>query len=301
MTSPFWLLAGFFCFVLATVLLAGYVFLGRTGNDESGESTLLLGSGSVFGDVLRSLGSSLAHPRIMTREVRKLLLQCGYRGPGASVAYQGAQWSAVALLGALLGTCGLIAQHSLTTALLAAACGAGMGFMLPKRVLAGLAKARSQRISRGLPTALDLLLLNIEAGRGLDQSMAETSRGILTGYPDLAEELNQVCLELKAGSSRSDVLWGLAERSGDVEVRKLVVLLIDTDRFGTSLAPALRSHAKYLRTRRRQKAQETARKLSVKLVFPVFFLIFPSILLVTLGPAVIAVFSQLVPMLTGAQ
>jgi tight adherence protein C len=131
--------------------------------------------------------------------------------------------------------------------------------------------------------------------------MAETSRGILTGYPDLAEELNQVCLELKAGSSRSDVLWGLAERSGDVEVRKLVVLLIDTDRFGTSLAPALRSHAKYLRTRRRQKAQETARKLSVKLVFPVFFLIFPSILLVTLGPAVIAVFSQLVPMLTGAQ
>ena len=110
-----------------------------------------------------------------------------------------------------------------------------------------------------------------------------------------------MCLELKAGGTRSDVLWGLADRSGDVEVRKLVALLVDTDRFGTSLAPALRSHAKYLRTRRRQKAQETARKLSVKLVFPVFFLIFPSILLVTLGPALIAVFSHLLPMLTGTK
>jgi tight adherence protein C len=301
MNSPFWLLLGFFSFVLVTVLLAGYVFLGRAGARLPGESAVVGVGGSMVGDMLRSLGESLAHPRVMTGEIQMLLQRCGYRGPGAAVAYQGALWSSVALFGVLLGVCGLVAQRSISAGFVAAICGFGVGFMMPKRVLEHRAKARSKRISRGLPTALDLLLLNIEAGRGLDQSMLETSRGTMRGYPELAEELNQACLELNAGGRRSDVLLALAERSGDLEMRKLVALLVDTDRFGTSLAPALRSHAKYLRTRRRQKAQETARKLTVKLVFPVFFLIFPSILLVTLGPAVIAMFSQLLPMLTGSK
>ena len=308
MDSPIWLLLLFFGFVLGAVLLAGYVLLGRTASHASAEASLAPGegalshpSGSMLGETLRSLGESVAHPGIVNAEVRKLLSRAGYRGPGALVAYQGALWTSAVVFALSMGGWGLVVRQSLFTAFVAGICGVGVGIMMPKRVLSALAKTRAKRLNRGLPNALDLLLLNIEAGRGMEQSIAETGRGIRLGFPELFDELNQVGLELKAGRGRSEVLWDLAERAGDLEIRKLVTLLVDTDRFGTSLGPALRAHARYLRTRRRQKAQETARKLSVKLVFPVFFLIFPSILLVTLGPAVIAIFTQLMPMLLGSK
>jgi tight adherence protein C len=112
-------------------------------------------------------------------------------------------------------------------------------------------------------------------------------------HPDLASEFTQLQLELRADATRSDALRNFAARTQDPELRKFASLLIETDRFGSSLGPALRTHSKYLRTRFRQKAQEGARKVSVKLIFPIFFLIFPSVLLVTLGPAVILLTTQL--------
>ena len=125
----------------------------------------------------------------------------------------------------------------------------------------------------------------------------DTSLELRQSHPDLSEELAQVNLELRAGKSRADALHQLGARSRDPELKKLAGLLIDSDRFGTTLGPALRIHAKYLRTRMRQQAQEAARKVSVKLIFPVFFLIFPSVLLVTLGPAVLHMTKQFAEMI----
>jgi len=116
-------------------------------------------------------------------------------------------------------------------------------------------------------------------------------------YPDLSAELAQLYMELRTGGSRADSFRALAARNKDPELRKLSNLLIDSDRYGVTIGPALRTHAKYLRTRFRQQAQEKARKVGVKLIFPVFFLIFPSVLLVTLGPACMMMYEQLNSML----
>jgi tight adherence protein C len=148
-------------------------------------------------------------------------------------------------------------------------------------------KSRRKRIRRAIPAALDLLVLSIESGQSLNQAVVDTSSELRRAHPDMSAELWQVNLELRAGQSRGEALRHLGARNGDAELKKLSALLVDSDRFGTSLAPALRTHAKYLRTRMRQQAQEAARKVTVKLIFPVFFLIFPSVLLVTLGPAVL--------------
>src|SRR5262249_48731666 len=128
---------------------------------------------------------------------------------------------------------------------------------------------------------------SVEAGQALNQAIVVTSRELKQAHPDLSDELSQVNLELRAGKSRGEALQQLGIRNGDLELKRLSSLLIDSDRFGTSLGPALRTHPKYLRTRMRQRAQESARKVGAKLIFPVFFLIFPSVLLVTLGPAVL--------------
>jgi len=172
-------------------------------------------------------------------------------------------------------------------------CGLGFGFLLPDRVLSSRVNARRQRLRSAIPAALDLMVLGIEAGQSLDQSIADASRGLKRTHPDLSGELAQLYLELRASTSRADSFRNFGARTKEPELRKLANLLIDSDRFGTSLGPAIRTHAKYLRTRFRQQAQEAARKVGVKLIFPVFFLIFPSVLLVTLGPACMMMFQQL--------
>jgi len=156
---------------------------------------------------------------------------------------------------------------------------------MPQRILNYLVKHRAGEIRRALPSALDLMVLATEAGQSLEQAMFDTSQALRQTYPDLSAELHFCHLEMRAGSPRLEAMYRLGERSGEEELRRLCAVLIDGERFGTPLGPALRVHARYLRTRMRQQAQESARKLSVKLVFPVFFLIFPSVMLVTLGPA----------------
>ncbi len=165
--------------------------------------------------------------------------------------------------------------------------------LLPDWVLERMVSHRVTLLRRGLPAALDLMVLAIEAGQSLDAAIIDTSRSLRISYPDLASEFTQLHLELKANTSRVDALRNFADRTNEPELKKFAALLIDTDRFGASLAPALRTHARYLRTRFRQIAQERARKVAVKLIFPVFFLIFPSVVLITLGPAVILIFTQM--------
>ncbi|HNY40823.1 MAG TPA: type II secretion system F family protein, partial [Bryobacteraceae bacterium] len=205
-----------------------------------------------------------------------------------------------ALAGALVcGWAGLLVRENLVAALLTAVCGAGFCFMLPDRVLESMVSRRRQRIDEALPAALDLLVLGIEAGQPLDAAMADTSRQLRTLFPELSGEFQQAMLEFRAGRTKADVLHDLGTRTESEELRRLTRVMLDAERFGSSLAPALRTHSRYVRTRRRQAAQEAARKLGVKLVFPVFFLIMPSVFVVTLGPAMIQMVQQLKPMIDG--
>lgn len=165
----------------------------------------------------------------------------------------------------------------------------GLGFLLPDFWLGNRISARQLKIRLGLPEVLDLMVICVEAGLGLDQAMLRVADELKVSQPVLADELNLVNLEQRAGRSRADAWRNLAERTDVDSVRALVAMLIQTDSFGTSIAKALRIHSDGLRTQRRQQAEEEAAKTTVKLVFPLVFFIFPSLFLVVLGPSLITI------------
>jgi tight adherence protein C len=297
------LLIGLFLFVLAAVSAAGYIFVLRPSRTEGadvhipapialGQRDLPSAQAAVAG-VFQMLGEAMPGARSRAEDARVKLIAAGYRWPAAVSIFFGIKCATAVLLGVAGAWLALLNRPDFSDAVVPAICGLGLGYLVPDRVLDRLAKSRMDRLRRALPAALDLLVLGIEAGQGLDAAIVDTSRGLRVTYPDLAAEFTQLHLELKANTSRADALKNFADRSRDLELSKFAHLLIDTDRFGTSLGPALKTHSRYLRIRFRQVAQERARKVAVKLIFPVFFLIFPSVILVTLGPAVILIFQQM--------
>lgn len=165
--------------------------------------------------------------------------------------------------------------------------GCGIGFTLPGFVVGRLIKRRNDQVRMALPDVLDLLVICTEAGCGLDQAMINVSRELKTVHPAMSEELALVNMEIMAGKGRSEAMRNFARRSGEDELKKIVAILIQTDRFGTSVADALRTQSDYLRIRRRQEAEERAGKVGVKLVFPIFFFCLPSLLVVTAGPGIL--------------
>jgi len=297
------LLIAFFLFTLAAVSAAGYAFVLKPARaeGESGNAPLPLtldhpdlpAAQAAAMDVFRMMGEALPAWAARTAELRRELAAAGYRWPSAVSVLLGIKCASALMLAAAGAWAAVTFADQASSAFLPAACGLGFGYMIPDRVLSRLARRRSALLRRGLPAALDLMVLAVEAGQALDASILDTSRGLRISHPDLAAEFTQLHLELKANTSREDALRNFARRTRDSEIQKFTALLIDTDRFGTTLGPALRVHARYLRTRFRQGAQERARKIGVKLIFPVFFLIFPSVILVTLGPAVLLIFAQM--------
>lgn len=165
--------------------------------------------------------------------------------------------------------------------------GGFVGFMLPGFWLGRKTTQRQKQIRNGLPDALDLLIVCIEAGSGIDQSLVKASDELDISYPALAEELRLITTEIRAGKPRLEAFKNFASRTKVDEVRSLVAMLVQTDRFGTSVALALRIHAESTRTKRRQNAEERAAKIGVKLVFPLVFCLFPSLYVAILGPAVV--------------
>jgi tight adherence protein C len=163
-------------------------------------------------------------------------------------------------------------------------------------VLARVAKRRQHRIRLGLPDVLDLLVVSVEAGLGLDQAIQRVGEELDFAHPDLSDELRLVNLELRAGKARIEALHNLADRTGVDDVASLVAMLVQTDKFGTSVAQSLRVHSETVRTKRRQRAEEAAAKTGVKMVFPLVFCIFPAIWVVTIGPAAIKFIQILLPM-----
>lgn len=300
--SPTELLVVFFLFTLAAVSAAGYAFVlkpSREGEDGSAPLPLafehpeLPSAQAAAVDVFRMMGEALPAWAAKTSELRHALAAAGYRWPSAVSVLLGIKCATALMLAAVGAWAAVTFGEQASGALLPALCGLAFGYMIPDRVLSRLALRRAGMLRRGLPAALDLMVLAVEAGQALDASILDTSHSLRLSYPDLASEFTQLYLELRANTSREEALRNFARRTRDSEIQKFAALMIDTDRFGTSLGPALRVHARYLRTRFRQGAQEKARKVGVKLIFPVFFLIFPSVILVTLGPAVLLIMSQM--------
>lgn len=171
----------------------------------------------------------------------------------------------------------------------------GLGFILPRFILKRMIRDRQQRIRLALPDALDLTVICVEAGLALDQALMRVGQDLHHAHPDLSDEFHLVNLEMRAGKPRAEALRNLVERTGVDDIRSLVGTLIQTDRFGTSVAQALRVHSDSLRTERRQRAEEQAAKTTIKMVPPLVIFVLPSIIFVTIGPAVIELIRQLGP------
>jgi tight adherence protein C len=176
---------------------------------------------------------------------------------------------------------------------------AGLGYFLPNVFLERRIAYRKREILDSFPDAMDLIIVCVESGLGLDAALARVSEEMHMISPTLGEELHLINLELRAGSSRERALRNLALRTGVEDIDTLVAMLVQSDRFGTSVAQALRVHAENLRTKRRLRAEEAAAKIALKLLFPLIFFIFPSMLLVLLGPALISINRILLPAMGG--
>ncbi len=293
------LLAVVFAVTAALVVAGGWFWLkgSAQAEEEPPPSVPLPDEGGVAHDLLQRLGNAMPAARKARNPYRSKLAAAGYVRESALPVYYGLKVGLAALLALICALASASSSGSGFSMLAAAVCGAGFGFLAPDRFLKGRVTARTRHLREGLPAGLDLMTLAIEAGQGIDAALLETARGLASTHPVLSGELRQAHLQMRTGKSREEVLQDLGARNGEPELRKLAGLLIDADRYGTNLGPALRTHSKYLRTRIRQHAQESARKVGVKLIFPVFFLIFPAVLLVTLGPACIMVYNQFHAML----
>jgi len=225
------------------------------------------------------------------------LVMAGFRSDGAIKIFFGikATFCVVMFFFALLMHRHVTDNPILRIVFLVAAT--GLGYYAPGIYLESLVKKRQTKLRLSLPDALDMMVISVEAGLGLDQALQHVAREIEETHPDLSDEMGLVGLEMRAGSRRSEALRSLADRTGEEELRKLVAILVQTDRFGTSMGDSLRTHSDFMRMRRKQEAEERAAKVGVKLVFPIFLFILPSMMIVAAGPAMLKLFQELFPLM----
>jgi tight adherence protein C len=181
-----------------------------------------------------------------------------------------------------------------TSAMIFALIFGAMGYYVPTLWLGRAINRRRGEIQNGLPDAIDLMIVCIEAGSGIDQALNRVAEELAIAYPALARELELVSAETRAGKPRLEAFRNFADRTKVDDVRSLVAMLIQTDRFGTSIGQALRTHAETSRTKRRQRAEEKAAKLAVKLLFPLVFCLFPAFYVIVLGPSMLSLFRHFV-------
>ena len=240
--------------------------------------------------MLKQVGEKVPRSPRELGTLRQRLIQAGYRRDEALPIFFGIRAGFALALFALFST-PLVMRPNLSFAL----TGLALGYLLPGMALARLAKRRQHRIRLSLPDALDLLVVSVEAGLGLDQALSRVGAELAFAHPELSDELRLINLELRAGKARAEALRNLADRTGVDDLSSLVTMLVQTDKFGTSIAQALRVYSETLRTKRRQRAEEAAAKTGVKMVFPLVFCIFPAIWVVTIGPAAIKFVQVLLP------
>ena len=221
--------------------------------------------------------------------IQRMLASAGYHGEWAAIAFATAQ-----LILPVMVFLTVVGAFGLGTPVLFGATAAALSYYLPTFWLGSKIDARRREIRNGLPDATDLLIVCLEAGSGIDQALARVAEELQIAYPALARELELIGSETRAGNQRMQAFKNFAERTKVDDVRSLVAMLVQTDRFGTSLGQALRTHADTSRTKRRQRAEERAAKLGVKLLFPLVFCLFPAFFTVVLGPSVVQIYRQFV-------
>ena len=241
----------------------------------------------VLTDVAKLLPASIKE----LSHTHRLMIRAGYRRPEAVYAMQSTKILLPIGLLCLVYVTGFYRLNPAFILILAALA----GFLLPELWLVRRVRHRQHRVLLALPDALDLLVVCVEAGLGLDQAVLRVSQELRLVHPELSDELQLVNLEVRLGKTRVEALREFGERTGVEDIKTLMAMLIQTDRFGTDLAQSLRVHSEQLRIRRRQRAEEMAAKATVKMVPPLVFFIFPALLVVILGPAVISIARQLFP------
>jgi len=248
-------------------------------------------------ELVKKLGTLVpSAPKDSTVMLRRLM-RAGLRGPNALKMLYGSK----VMLAVLLPVCALMATAKSdadpSNKVLFLVASFAVGFFGPNEYVRHRARKRQKRILRGLPNALDLMVVCVESGLGLDQAIVQVAKELQSAYPEISEEFSLMNLEMKAGKRRAEALRNLADRTGVEEVKKLVAVLVQADRFGTSVAQSLRGHSEFMRVQTRQQAEEKAAKLGVKLVFPIFFCILPSLFVVTVGPVIVRIVRELIPMM----
>ncbi len=226
--------------------------------------------------------------------IRRRLVRAGFTNPSAPVIYAASEVVLPVVAGATAFATFGSARGIMIASLLAIAA-----YLVPGLLVGRMVTRRQMQIRNGLPDALDLVIVCVEAGLSLDQAVLKASDELSMSHPALADELQQVTNEIRAGKPRMEAFRNFADRTKVDDVRALVAMLIQTDRFGTSIAQSLRTHADTGRTVRRQRAEERAAKLGVKLVFPLVFCLFPAMYVVTLGPGAIRIIRVLIQGLAG--
>jgi tight adherence protein C len=243
--------------------------------------------------IIQALGERVEVGHRDTSALRMRLIQAGYPNASAVPLYLGSRIGLpVAMAGSLLILLPALGQ-AWVTAVLLAVWAALLGFVGPTFVIRSRIARRQKQMQRALPDALDLLVVCVEAGLGLNQAMVRVAEEIVRLSPVLSEQVGLVNLEIRAGTPRDDAFRNLGNRTGVQDIKSLMAMLIQTDRFGTSIAQALRTHADTMRTKRRQRAEEAAAKTTIKLVFPLVLFIFPALFVIILGPALIQIFEAL--------
>jgi tight adherence protein C len=251
----------------------------------------------AFRNLVKHLGSMLPQSGRDAGLVERRLIRAGFRGQSAVKTFYGAKiFLAVVLpvVAALAATQSIAPSDNKVMAVVAAALA---GFLAPNKYVDMAGRRRQKRIRRGLPNALDLMVVCVESGLGLDQAIMQTAKELDRAHPEISQEFAMVNFELRAGKRRVEALRNLAARSDVDELKKLVAVLVQADRFGTGIAQTLRSHSEYMRVHARQVAEEKAAKLGVKLVFPIFFCILPALFVVTVGPVLVRITRELLPMM----
>lgn len=264
---------------------------------ENGRDGALSGVTRQVEKVLVTIGQRLPRsPAEMSRQERKLA-SAGYRRKDAVLLLNGAHIAVAILLLAIMSGTGFLQRYTILSILLAIFLGAAIpDLWLRKAIL-----RRQVNIQHGLPDAMDLAVIAVEAGLGLDQALVRVSDELKLAHPDLCDELQLRNLEVNLGRSRSEAFRNLAERTGVDDLKALVAILIQTDKFGTSVGQALRTFSDSMRVKRRQRAEELAAKLAIKMVIPMVLFIFPGVFIVILGPAFIVIIRDLLPNLAGGQ
>ena len=306
-------MAGFISVALFAVLMTvitvygyrRYAKPGRVYEQLGGQATFVNptidqvaeGEPGLVVSVIQEIGKSVPISPEDAALTRRELMAAGYRSESALPILYGIKVIfCIALLIIAFLFRNEITSNPILRIVLVIAAGF-LGYFGPNFYLDHLVDKRREELRLSLPDALDLLVISVEAGLGLDQAIQYVARELRITHKELSEELGLLNLEIRAGKRRAEALRNLADRTGERELRKLVAILVQTDKFGTSMAESLRTHSDFLRVRRRQEAEERAGKVGVKLVFPIFFFILPAMLLVAAGPGLLQVFKNLFPLM----